>query len=75
MSQVVLPLTRVKVTRGVAVRTQVSPLGSSNATTKGYGLYHDPYVPSHSPSLSTVLHPVSFVPGGLTLVIIHCTLM
>lgn len=34
MSQVVLPLTRVKVTRRVAVKTQVSHLGHFNATKK-----------------------------------------
>lgn len=36
MSQVVLPLTRVHVTRGVAVKTQMSPWGSSNATHATY---------------------------------------
>lgn len=74
MSQVVLPLTRVKVTRRVAVKTQVSHLDHLNATKKNVLIRSGSYIPSHSPSLSTILHPVSFVPGGLILVIIHCTL-
>lgn len=71
MSHVVLPLTRVSVTRVVserrdlasciALELEMQPLQCTN-------------IPSHSPSLSVVPHPISFVPRHLILVIIDCTL-
>ena len=75
MSLVVLPLTRVNVTRVVAVKTQMSALDISNwVLIPGYRFGMQQYIPSLSPSLSAVLHPVSFVPRGLILIIIHCAL-
>jgi len=75
MPRVVLPLTRVKVTRRVAVfKTDViSGLFKGNT---GYNseVVHTSYIPSHSPSLPVVHHPVSFVPRGLILIIIGRTL-
>lgn len=81
MSPVVLPLTRVNVSRGEAVSKQMLAMvamGSSvtQCCNSGKRLWRSctPCVPSHSPSLSVVLHPVSFVPRRLILVVIHCTL-
>lgn len=74
MSQVVLPLPRVSVTRGVAVKTQILSFRSLHATVVNMKPC-SAYIPSCSPSLSVVLHPISFVPRCLlTLFKIHHTL-